>query len=53
MEEVRNTYKILVRKPEGQRTCMRPRQGWDDNIKMDLIEGVKGVDWIQLYRAMK
>jgi hypothetical protein len=31
-------YKILVREPEGKRPCGRPRNGWEDNIRMDLRE---------------
>jgi hypothetical protein len=34
----RNTYRILVGKPEGKRPLGRPRRGWADNIKMDLRE---------------
>jgi hypothetical protein len=36
MGEMRNTYSILVGKPEGKRPLGRPRHGWVDNIKMDL-----------------
>jgi hypothetical protein len=47
MGEMRNAYKISVRKPEGKRTLRRPRHRWEDNIKMDLREtGFGGVDWI-------
>jgi hypothetical protein len=38
MEEIRNVYKILVRKPEGKRPLKRPRHIWEDNIRMDLRE---------------
>jgi len=38
MEEMRNTYKILVRKPEGKRPHGRPRHRWENNIRMDLME---------------
>jgi hypothetical protein len=34
MGEKRNTYRLLVGKPEGK----RPRRRWVDNIKMDLGE---------------
>jgi hypothetical protein len=34
----RNTYRLLVEKPEGKRPLGRPRQRWVDNIKMDLGE---------------
>jgi hypothetical protein len=45
MRETRNTYKILVRKPEGKRPVGRPRRKWMDNIKMDLRErGWDGLD---------
>jgi hypothetical protein len=38
MGEKRNTYRVLVRKPEGKRPLGRPRRRWVDNIKMDLRE---------------
>jgi len=45
MGEMRNAYKILVRKPEGKRPHGRPRRRWEDNIRMDLKEtGYEGVD---------
>jgi hypothetical protein len=34
----RNTYRILVGKPEGKRPLGRPRRRWVDNIKMNLRE---------------
>jgi hypothetical protein len=49
MGEIRNTYNILVGKPEGKRPLRRPRRRWEDNIniRMDLRETVwEGVDWI-------
>jgi hypothetical protein len=46
--EKRNTYRLLVGKPEGKRLLGRPRCRWVDN-KMDLGEiGWGGVDWIGL-----
>jgi hypothetical protein len=36
--KMRNTYKILVEKPEGKRPLGRPRRRWEDNIKMNLRE---------------
>jgi len=36
--EKRNTYIILVRKPEAKRPLGRPRCRWEYNIKMDLRE---------------
>jgi hypothetical protein len=45
----RNTYRLLVRKPEGKRRLGRPRRRWVENIKMDLGEvGWSGADWIAL-----
>jgi hypothetical protein len=38
MGEPRNAYRILVGKPEGQRSLGRPRCIWVYNIKMDLGE---------------
>jgi hypothetical protein len=47
--EKRNTYTILVGKPEGKRPLGKPRRRWDDNIKMDFSEiGWGGMDWIDL-----
>jgi len=43
--EMRNAYKILVAKPEGNRTLRRPKHIWEDNIKMDIKEiGYESVD---------
>jgi hypothetical protein len=44
-DEIRNEYKILVGKPEGNRSLRRSRRRWENNIKMDLrIIGFAGVD---------
>jgi hypothetical protein len=49
MRERRNTYRLLVGKPEGRRPLGRPRRRWVDNIRMDLVEvGWGDVDWIGL-----
>jgi hypothetical protein len=38
-----------VGKPEGKRPLVRPRQRWEDNIRIDLQEvGCGGMDWIEL-----
>jgi hypothetical protein len=42
--EKRNTYRILVGKPEGY----RPRRRWEDNVRMDLRKIGWGMDWIDL-----
>ena len=49
MEQSRNAYRVLVRKPEGKRPLGRPRHRWEDNIKMDLREvGCDLGEWIDL-----
>jgi hypothetical protein len=41
--------RILVGKPEGKRSCGRPRHRWENNIKKNLKEvGCGGIDWIDL-----
>jgi hypothetical protein len=37
MGAIRNTYTILIRKPEGTRPLGRPRHKWE-NIRLDLWE---------------
>jgi hypothetical protein len=45
----RNTYRLLVGKPEGKKPLGRPRHRWVDNIRMDPGEvGCSDVDWIGL-----
>jgi hypothetical protein len=45
----RNTYRLLVGKPERRRPLGKPRLRWVDNIRMDLVEvGWGDVDWIGL-----
>jgi hypothetical protein len=40
---------VLVGKPEGKRPLEKPRDGWEDNIKMDLQQiGCGGMDRIEL-----
>jgi len=41
MLEMRNSYKILVGKPEGKRLLGRPSRRWANSITMDLKE----IDW--------
>jgi hypothetical protein len=49
MGEKRNTYRLLVGKPEGKRPLGRPRCRWMVNIRMDLVEVRWGdADWIGL-----
>jgi hypothetical protein len=47
--EKRNSYRILVRKPEGRRPLGRTRRRWMDSITRDLREiGWDGMDWIDV-----
>ena len=49
MEQSRNAYRVLVRKPEGKRPLRRPRRQWEEHIKMDLREvGCGPGEWIDL-----
>jgi hypothetical protein len=49
MGEKRNSYRLLMGKPEGKRPLGRPRRRWVGNIKMDLGDiGLSGVNWIGL-----
>jgi hypothetical protein len=46
MGEGRVVHRVLVGKPEGKRPLVRPRRGWEDNIKRDLKwEGVVRTGW--------
>jgi hypothetical protein len=48
MADMRNVYKILVRKPEGRRLLRRPRCKWED-MRMIIREiGWENIDWIHL-----
>jgi hypothetical protein len=38
MGDMRNAYKVSVRKPEGKRPPGRPRHEWENYIRMDLRE---------------
>jgi len=39
--EMKSLYRVLVGKPERKIPFGRPRERWEDNIKMDLQE----VEW--------
>jgi len=42
-------YRVLLGKPEGKKPLGRPRNRWEDNMKIDLQEVVcGGMDWIKL-----
>jgi hypothetical protein len=36
MGERRGAYRVLVRRPEGNRPLERPKRRFEDNIKMDF-----------------
>jgi hypothetical protein len=38
MGDRRGAYRVLVDRPEGKRPLGRPRNRWEDLIKMDLQE---------------
>jgi hypothetical protein len=40
MEEMRNAYRILFGKPEGKKPLRKPGLRWEDNIKIDLEQGM-------------
>jgi hypothetical protein len=49
MGERRDTYRLLVGKPEEKRPLGRPRHRWVQNIRTDLVEvGWGDVGWIGL-----
>jgi hypothetical protein len=39
---MRNANKIVFAKPEGNRSLIKPRHGWEDNIKIRI--------WVKGYR---
>jgi len=48
VRDSRVVYRILVRKPEGERPLGRQRRRWEVNIKMDLQEVGCGFIWTGL-----
>ena len=49
MEQFRDAYRVLVRKPESKKPLGRPRRRWKNTIKMDLREvGCDLRDWMAL-----
>jgi hypothetical protein len=42
MGDKRKLYKVLMGKPEEERPLRRPRRRWEDGIRMDLREIVRG-----------
>ena len=49
MEEVKSAFKILIGTPTGKRPLGRPRDRWENNIRMDLKEiGINMRNWVDL-----
>ena len=49
MKDRGGAYRVLVVIPERTRPLGRPRQRWEDNIKMAIQEvGCGGNEWIEL-----
>jgi hypothetical protein len=49
----RNSFRILMGKPEGKRPLRRPRCRWVDSTKLDFREiGWDGMDWIDVAQDM-
>lgn len=49
MGERRGTCSVLVGKPDRNRPLGRPREGWEDNIKMIIKQiGAEVVEWNDL-----
>jgi hypothetical protein len=49
MGKERRVCRLLMGKPEGKRPMGRPRNKWENNIRVDLQEvGCAGMDWIEL-----
>jgi hypothetical protein len=47
--EKKNSYRILLEKPEARRPLGRPRRKWVNNIKTKLRDtGWDGMEWIDL-----
>jgi len=44
VEEMRNSYTILVWKSKEKRHLGKPRHRWEDNIKVDLVD-CKCMEW--------
>jgi hypothetical protein len=45
MREKRNVYRLLVGESEGNRPLARPKCGWVNNIKMDVVQIRLGGVW--------
>jgi hypothetical protein len=50
MRDRRSAYRVLVGRSEKDRPLRKPRIRREDNIKMDLEEVGRHIDWIDLLR---
>ena len=49
MGEKRGAFRVLVGRVEERRPLGRPRNRWEDDIKIDFLEvRWEGVDWVDL-----
>ena len=49
MGERGGVYRVLVGKPEGKRPLGRPRQGWEDNIRIfRKLDVMVGSTWLRI-----
>jgi hypothetical protein len=39
----RDTYRVVVQKPEGKTSLGRHKRSWEDNVEMDLKTGLVGI----------
>jgi hypothetical protein len=47
IEDFKSMFNILTGKPSGKRPSARPRQRWEDNIRMDLKGiGISTKNWV-------
>jgi hypothetical protein len=49
--ESRHAYEILVGNPKGKRPLGRSKHGWEDNIKMYLMETDVNCIWLRIWTA--
>ena len=49
IEDRKDSYRVVVGRPDGKRQLGRPGHRWEDIMKMDIQEvGWEGMDWIDL-----
>jgi hypothetical protein len=48
MGDIRNAYKLLIGNPEGKILLGRPKRRSESNVKIDLKQDIKAVNWLKL-----